>query len=90
MAEDVGKDAGRAGKNTEHAAADATHAGEDEARSITRDKPAMEATSSALDGGGEFTIEFIHDLSPAARGIVRKLEKTDWVRVSEIAKHDLV
>ena len=90
VAEDVSKDAGRAGKKAEHAAADATHAGEDEARSITRDKPAMEATSSALDGGGEFTMEFIRDLSPIARGIVRKLEKTGWVRVSEIAKDDLV
>jgi hypothetical protein len=36
VAEDVSKDAGRAGKKAEHAAADATHAGEDEARSITR------------------------------------------------------
>jgi hypothetical protein len=90
VAEDVGKDAGRAGKKADNAAADATHAGEDEARSITRDKPAMEATSSALDGGGEFTLDFIRDLSPAARGLVRKLEKTGWVRVSEIAKDDLV
>ncbi len=90
VAEDASKDAGRAGTKAEHAAADATHAGEDEARSITRDKPAMEATSSALDGGGEFTMEFIRDLSPTARGIVRKLEKTGWVRVSEIAKNDLI
>jgi hypothetical protein len=50
----------------------------------------METTSKPLDGGGEFSMDFVRDLSPRARGIVRKLEKNGWVRVSEIAKDDLI
>jgi hypothetical protein len=68
----------------------ALRAADQEARAISRQKPAMTATSSPLEGGGEFTMEFMRDLSGTARGIVRQLEKRGWVRVSEIAKDDLV
>jgi hypothetical protein len=90
LAEEVGKDAGRAGAKAESSAAHATHAGEDEARSMAREKPPMDTTSTPLDTGGEIAMDFIRDLSTSARGIVRKLEKNGWVRISEIAKDDLV
>ena len=53
-------------------------------------KPRMTAEAHALDGLGHFTLEFTRDLSPTARGLVRKLENQGWVRVDEIAKDDLV
>jgi uncharacterized membrane protein len=53
-------------------------------------KPAMTAEAHSLDGLANFSMEFVRDLSPTARGLVRKLEKQGWVRISEIAKDDLV
>ncbi len=90
LAEDVAQDAARVGTKAENTASHAGHAGHDEARAIERDKPAMETTSKPLENGAELSMDFVRDLSPTARGIVRKLEKNGWVRVSEIAKDDLV
>jgi hypothetical protein len=52
-------------------------------------KPRMVSEVTSLDGY-QFRLEFTKDLSPTARGLVRKLEKNGFVRITEITKEDLI
>ena len=93
----LGEDAAkvRQGLKDAKAARSATDEGEKtveeyEKRARHTPEPGAMDTESLSHEGVTFEMNFIRDLSPRARSLVRKIEQQGFVRVDEIAKDDLV
>ena len=85
-----GLDDAEAARGISHGADDAERGIEQGAEKTARKpKPKMTSEATSLEGI-TLEMEFMRDLSPTARALVRKMEKRGWVRVNEIAKDDLV
>lgn len=85
---------GKVAEGLEKAGEDLLEAENDAARAISgandggASRPELENVSTSLDG--HTFHNDIRRMSPAARHVIRQLEKKGWVRVSEITPEDLV